>query len=299
METTLHAIGQTIALLGPNHHNPCLQLNGKLIFALKQQFQLYKKEDPPPTCIEPLPVKLIELAVQACIASNTEKDMCIADMITIGFFFLCCPGEHTVTFDNEPFKLSNVQFHQDNKPVPTQSSELLYTVDFLTLTFDTQKNRVKGKCTGYGCSTSTTLCPLLSVAHQVVHLNLHKAKPDQPLCSYYHTVSKTYHYLTSQDIILLLHASALYHLHFCVNPASVECHSLHTSSAMSLFSCRFDVLLIKLVGYWHSDAVLCYLHVQSCPIMSGLSKLMLAGGNPQLLVETATMPLSNPSLLVG
>ena len=39
------AIGQTIALLGPNHHNPHLQPNGKLIFALKRQFQSYKKED--------------------------------------------------------------------------------------------------------------------------------------------------------------------------------------------------------------------------------------------------------------
>jgi hypothetical protein len=88
VETALHAIGLTIALLGPNHHDPRLQPNGKIIFALKQQFQLYEKEDPPPTPVEPLPVKLIELAVQVCCASNMEKDMCIAEMITIGFFFL-------------------------------------------------------------------------------------------------------------------------------------------------------------------------------------------------------------------
>ena len=114
-----------IALLGPNHHNPRLQPNDKLIFALKQQFQSYEKEDQPPTCVEPLQVELIKLAVQACRASNMEKDMCIADMITTGFFFLCGPGEHTVTFDNEPFMISNIQFYQDNKPVLMQSSELL------------------------------------------------------------------------------------------------------------------------------------------------------------------------------
>ena len=68
---------------------------------------------------------------------------------------------------------------------------------------------------------------------------------------------------------------------------------------MALFSHGVDALLIKLVGCWRSDAMLCYLHVQSRPIMPGLSKLMLAGGNPQLLVETATMPLPNPSLFVG
>ena len=69
-----------------------------------------------PYSFKPLPVELMEQAMQACRASNTEKGMCIADMITIGFFFLCQPGEHTVTFDNEPFKVSNVQFYQDNKP---------------------------------------------------------------------------------------------------------------------------------------------------------------------------------------
>ena len=130
METVLCAIGQMIALLGPNHHNPGLQPNGKLIFALKCQFQSYKKEDPLPTCVKPLPVELIKLVVQACHTSNMEKDICIADMITINFFFLCCMGEHTVIFDNKPFKLSNVQIYKDNKPVPIQSSKMLHTADF-------------------------------------------------------------------------------------------------------------------------------------------------------------------------
>ena len=206
-------------------------------------------------------VELIELAVQVCRASNTAKDTCIADMITIGFFFSCRPGEHMVTFDNKHFKLSNVQFYKDKKPVPIQSSKLLHTANFLTLTFDTQKNGVKGERIGHGYSTSATLCPILAVAHRVAHLNLHKAKPPQPLCSYYHSASSSYRYLASQDITQVLRASALHHPRFCVNPASVECRSLRTSGAMALFSRGVDALLIKLVGRWRSDAMLYYLHV--------------------------------------
>ena len=247
VETALHAIGQTIALLGPNHHDPRLQPNGKLIFALKRQFQSYEKEDPPPTHVKPLPVELIELAVQACRASNTAKDTCIANMIIIGFFFLCRPGEHTMTFDNKPFKLSNVQFCKDDKPVHIQSSKLLHTADFLTLAFDTQKNGVKGKHIGHRCSTSATLFPILAVAHWVAHLNLHKAKSHQPLCSYYHTASSSYRYLASQDITQVLRASALHHPRFCVNPASVECRSLRTSGAMAIFSRGVDALLIIII----------------------------------------------------
>ena len=241
-------------------------------------------------------MELIKLAVQACCASNTAKDTCIANMITIGFFVLCHTGEHTVTFDNEPFKLSNVQFYKDNKPVPIQSSKLLHTADFLTFTFDTQKNGIKGERIGHGCSTSATLCPILAVAHRVAHLILYKAKSHQPLCSYYHTASSSYCYLASQDITQVLRASALHHPRFCVYPASVKCCSLHTSGSMALFSHRVDALLIKLFGCWHSDAMLCYLHIQSCHIMSGVSKVMLADDNPQLLAEAATMPLPNPSL---
>ena len=88
METSLRAIGQTIALLGPNHHDPHLQPNGKLIFALKWQFQSYEKVDLPPTHIAPLPVELIKLAVQACCASNTEKDTCWHDHDWIFLFML-------------------------------------------------------------------------------------------------------------------------------------------------------------------------------------------------------------------
>ena len=261
METALHAIGQTIALLGPNHHDPRLQPNGKLIFVLKCQFQSYAKEDPPPNCVKPLPAKLIKLAVQAYCASNMAKYTCMANMITIGFFFLCCLGEHTVTFDNESFELSYVQFYKDKKPVPLQSSKLLHTADSFNPHLWHTNELHKGKCIGHVHSTLAKLCPILAVAHWVAHLNLHKAKPHQPLYSYFHSASSSYCYLASQDITQVLQASALHHPCFCVNPASIGCCSLYTCCTMALFTCRVDTLLIKLVGCWHFDAMLHYLDI--------------------------------------
>ena len=137
-ESALYAFGQTIALLEPNLHDPRLQPNGKLTFVLKHQFQSYKKEDPPPNCVKPLPVKLIELVVQAYCASNMEKDTFVANMISIGFFSLWRLEAYMVTFDNKLFKLSYIQFYNNNKPVPIQSSKLMHTADSLTLIFDMQ-----------------------------------------------------------------------------------------------------------------------------------------------------------------
>jgi hypothetical protein len=133
-------------LFNTEHHN--VQLPQSMVLGFKEILASL-----------PLPVKLIVLAVQACCALNMEKVIFITNMIMIDFFFLCCPGEHKVTFDKNPFKKSNFQFYQDDKPVFTQSSKLLHAADFLTLTFDTQTNVVKGEHIGHRHSTSISLYP--------------------------------------------------------------------------------------------------------------------------------------------
>jgi hypothetical protein len=142
-----------------------------------------------------------------------------------------------VTFDNEPFKLLNVQFYQQWKTSTHTVLRVFVRGGLSNPYLWLIENGVKGERIGHGPSTSVTLCLILAVANWVAHLNSHKAKPHQTLCSYYHIAGKTYRYLVSQDITQVLHASALHHPHFCVNPASMECCSLCTSSDMALFSC--------------------------------------------------------------
>ena len=177
-----------ISQLGPNHHDSCLQPNGKLIFALKSQFQSYKKEDPLPNCIQPISVELIKLALQAYHTSNMHKNMCIADMIIIGFSSLCCPGEHTVTFDNEPIKLLNIQVYQDDKLYPNSPPGFYMWMTFLPwpLTHKIRQFEMQVHCPQmfHLCNTLP-----LAVALQLAHINSHKAKPHQLLHSYYHTAS--------------------------------------------------------------------------------------------------------------
>ena len=49
--------------------------------------------------------------------TNTSDDLednmlDIANMICIGFFFLCRPGEHSLSTNNAPFCLKNVTLHR-------------------------------------------------------------------------------------------------------------------------------------------------------------------------------------------
>ena len=86
-------------------------------------------------------------------------------MISIEMVMLCCPGKHRVTFDNKSVKVLSVQLYQDDKPIPTQSCELCYKPDFVTLTFDKHYNGGKGEHIGDRHSTFATLYPILAVGN--------------------------------------------------------------------------------------------------------------------------------------
>ena len=124
-------------------------------------------------------------------------------MITIGFFFY-------VTLVNTQWLLTTSPSSCQHTILPGQQTSTHTVLQALVCgglsnpyLWHTEK-WCKGKYIGLGHSTSVTLCPILVVAWLLAHLNLHKAKPDQPLCSYYHTESKTYCCLASQDILQIL-----------------------------------------------------------------------------------------------
>ena len=48
---------------------------------------------------------------------------------------------------------------------------------------------------------------------------------------------------------------------------------------MALLCAQVDSDIIRLLGRWQSDVMLCYLHLQAHPVMKHFAKCMLAGGN--------------------
>ena len=64
---------------------------------------------------------------------------------------------------------------------PTQ----LRQATFVSLTFTTQKNGVRGEVIGLSCSGELYLCPVKALARRVIHLKQHNAAPNTPLCTYF------------------------------------------------------------------------------------------------------------------
>jgi hypothetical protein len=91
--------------------DPQLAASGKHEFRLGRLFAAYAKNDAPPMRVKPVPIQIIQHALTLANSVPSADNLAVANMILIAFFFLMRPGEHTVTKDNTPFKLKDIQFH--------------------------------------------------------------------------------------------------------------------------------------------------------------------------------------------
>ena len=66
-------------------------------------------------------------------------------------------------------------------------------------------------------------------------------------------------------------------------PTDVSAHCLRAAEATTLLNAKVEEDVIKLLGRWHSNAMLRYLHLQTTPIMKNYSRLMLTGGSFTLI----------------
>ena len=204
----------------------------------------------------------------------------VADMATLAFFFLLRPGEYTSnTTDSSPFRLADVRLATGSTYIDLATAPLtaLDAATFVSLTFTTQKNGVRGEVLGLGRSGSPTLCPVLAAIRRIKHLRAHHAPPHTPLSSYF---EHTWRRVTPADITSVLHAAVLalgpHTLGF--QPADVSARSLRAAGAMALLCGHVDTDTIRLLGRWGSDEMLRYLHLQAEPVMRNFASTMLTGG---------------------
>ena len=67
-------------------------------------------------------------------------------------------------------------------------------------------------------------------------------------------------------------------------PSDVSAHCLRTAGATGLLLAQVDPdVIVRLIGHWHSDKMLRYLHVQAYPLMKDYACRMLSSGNYVLI----------------
>lgn len=289
VEGALRAVGKTFTALGSP--DPRLQPSGKLDFRLSRQLTAYKKQDPPPTRVKPIPFPLIAQTAALHYTAGTPHSLAVADMLMLGFFFLLWPGEyaHTTNPDAAPFRLRDTHLLINNRRIfPYQCTVAdLHHVNYIALEFTTQKNGVRGELVGLGRIGHPTWCPVQALIHRVTHLCTHHAPLDTPLYSYF---SDQWRYVDTNMLTSSLRHTITAHGHqWGLQPSDISIRSLRSSGAMALLCAKVDTDLIRLLGRWCSDEMLRYLHVQTFPIVAPLAAQMLRHGQFTLIPNQTLM----------
>jgi hypothetical protein len=159
------------------------------IGSLSRLLSAYSKADPPPAHIKPIPLALLRHTCDTQRQANHPLADAIADMLTLGFFYLPRPGEYANTDNPElaPLRLQDIhlmvgccRLYHYTCPVHE-----LHAATFACLEFTTQKNGVRGEVIGLGRSGNSAFCPVTSIVNHVIHLRQHRASLDTPIYSYF------------------------------------------------------------------------------------------------------------------
>ncbi len=280
-------MGQTLALMG--HPDPRLQPSGKLDLRLNRQLSAYKKDDPPPHRVKPVPLPVIMHAVAQGYRANLPQTTTISDMLLLGFFFLLRPGEYACTNnpDSAPFRLCDTHLLIHTRRLdPTTCTEAdLNAVTHVALEFTTQKNGVRGELVGLGRSGHPQCCPVRALVNRVKHLRLHRAPPTMPIYSYHNGTQ--WHAIDTTTLTRhLRYAAAAIGATSGITATDISIRSLRSSGAMALLCADVDTDRIRLLGRWRSDEMLRYLTVQAFPILAPLATLMVRHGCFTLIPNT-------------
>ena len=278
-EDYLRSVGQTFLSLGTE--DPRLDASGSTDFRLKRMIAAWKKQDPPPSRVKPIPVQVIRRIAFIASQSTCAIAQTTADMIIIAFFFLLRPGEYSDSAsDTQPFDLRSVQLflglHRLNLSTATDAD--LLAAASCSLTFDRQKNGVRGEVIGLCTSGDPLLCPVRALARRVIHLRSFNARPTTPLARVYLTGTRTRSITPAIITSTLQLAVAALGADLGFLPTDVSARSLRAAGANALLLARVDTDIIRLIGRWRSDEMLRYLHCQAAPLMSDYARKMLAGG---------------------
>ena len=277
--------------------DPRLNNQGAFDIRYRNLLTAYRKEDLAPTRVKPLPIQVLHRAQRhVLLCAPQPADIAAMDLLWLGFYFLLRPGEYVQGRENTPLMLKDVSLMIRSQKVNfcTCPYGAFHLVTHATLTFDTQKNRVRGETIGHSLSGDPYACPVKALVRRVYHLRCNNAPPDTPLCAYYHCGFK--HTVKHQQLATLISiaAAAVPELNYL--PTEFGPRSLRSGGAMALLCGNIDTDVIKLVGRWKSDAIFRYLHAQALPVITDLARTMLKHGRFTLLPGSNVPPSAVPIL---
>lgn len=294
VEDVVRAIAQKLTSMGSK--DPRLNAFGKIDFRLTRQFQSYKRVDAPPIRVKPVPVTLLlHILRHAHGPTGTDSSRIHADLIVVAFYFLLRPGEYTGTSAvDQPFLLQDVRLHLGPRALDTLTSPLaeLQAATAVSYTLTRQKNGVGNETLNHGRANHPLCCPVRASIRLLVYHRLHRSLGTTPLASYLRNNRRVRVLSTDVTAILKSAAAATFHI-TGLQASEISARSLRAGGAMALLCAGVNCNVIQMLGRWHSDSMIRYLHVQAQPITNRLSTRMFNDGQYTFL-PSDTVPANAP-----
>jgi hypothetical protein len=151
-------------------------------------------------------------------------------------------------------------------------------------TFTTQKNGKRGENMIHSHSANALCCPVCASIQRVKHLRLHGDKSTAPIAAYYRGSRRLA--VKARDVTNTLWSAMTANVHRTgVQAHEISARPLRAGGAMALLCGKFDFDLIQILGRWHSDAMIRYLHMQAQPVMQNFSTTMFNNGTYKFLPD--------------
>jgi hypothetical protein len=220
---------------------------------------------------------------QSLADPQDEAQQFLLDAAYIGFFYMLRPGEYLSARNSKPIYLRNITF-QSTVPntgahamqALTSPARQIRQATYSAITFDDQKNRMKGETIAHGRTFHHLACPTAALMCRVLHLRANNAAPNTPLLSL--SCQGTWRTLKTHNLTQMLKRSAAALPSLNYDSKDVTARSLRHGGAMALLLGGTAKDTMKLVGRWRSEAIFRYLHSQALPLIAPLASTMLQHG---------------------
>ena len=257
--------------------DPTLDDKGKRWMVLQRQLRGYEDSDPIKKRQACIPLIVFKTLLQK---ARTPNEIAISELTSGALFFAMRSCEYTHT-SGDPFsgerktkllRVRNVRFFNNTEELSRRQIDLSSKASLVQITFEFQKNRQKFQSISMH-AVDEPFCPVKLWAKIIQRiLSYPKGSTNSPVNLV--RSNRHYSYITSQQIRTSLRSTIklLGENKLGIKSESVGTHSIRSTFAMILLLDKVRFTIIKKLGRWLSDAVVCYIRENVLDFSKGVSK---------------------------
>jgi hypothetical protein len=286
--SAITAIGTTIALACGRNPTKIGDGSDRLLPRVSQMLDGMKKHDP--LVMKKLPVEadIPDYIAQCSLRPTaTQRELAVADLILIAFYYLLRVGEYTVkasrnmTKQTVQFRVKDVTFFRTDQtgtlrqlPRSAPDHDIL-RADSATLKLDNQKNGWKGVCVHHHTNGHWYHCPIRALGRRFIHIRGFATDSSTFLSTYMHETNV--YDVTDKDVSIAVKLAGValdYPAKKGIPIARIDTHSLRSGGANALSLTGYSDREIQKMGRWRSATFKEYIREELACFSEGMSTQM-------------------------